>query len=191
VNGNIILQHQGSNASFRTFHLRPGTFILGRSAKCDFVVADGSISRRHAEIALLDGQVTVRDLDSRNGTFLDGRKVERRRVHRGQSLRFGDVTFILAFQMNEDMKIGSEVETDRGDDSDPTLNSDQSPFTPAQIRVYNLLKEGLNGTQIAERLFLSRNTVHLHVAAIYRILEVHSRSEFFAKLLPKNGQKPR
>lgn len=50
---------------------------IGRDARCDMAIeADTLASRRHAELSLVDGGVRVRDLESRNGTFARGTRVE-------------------------------------------------------------------------------------------------------------------
>jgi len=66
---------------------------LGRSSSCDLVLPDDTISRRHAEIALRGGVCVIRDLGSANGTWVNGRSVERTRLRRGDELRLGE-TFI-------------------------------------------------------------------------------------------------
>jgi EmrB/QacA subfamily drug resistance transporter len=48
---------------------------LGRDPACDIVFNDEEISRRHAQIAVGGGQVTLEDQNSTNGTFLDGERV--------------------------------------------------------------------------------------------------------------------
>lgn len=50
-------------------------FTIGREPRNDFVVPDGLVSQRHAEVVLVDGEWHIRDLDSTNGTFIDGRQV--------------------------------------------------------------------------------------------------------------------
>lgn len=52
-----------------------GPFVLGRSPDCDVVLADKRISSRHLRIILKDGEVWLEDLDSMNGSFVDGRKL--------------------------------------------------------------------------------------------------------------------
>jgi DNA-binding CsgD family transcriptional regulator len=52
-----------------------------------------------------------------------------------------------------------------------------SPITVAQLRVLDYLPTHLTYTEIAERLFVSRNTVKTHAIAIFRKLGVSSRSE--------------
>jgi DNA-binding NtrC family response regulator len=49
-----------------------GALDIGTAATCGLVVSDASVSRRHLSIAQLGGRVIVRDLGSRNGTFLGG-----------------------------------------------------------------------------------------------------------------------
>ena len=57
----------------RTF---PGTFRIGRGAHCDIRVASTLVSREHVEVAGRAGEWFVRDLASRNGTFIDGARIE-------------------------------------------------------------------------------------------------------------------
>lgn len=76
--------------------------ILGRNPEhCHFVVDNTSISRRHVRLFLTDGHVVMEDLDSTNGTYVDGRRVAPREpvpLHSGASLIFGD--FFLRFVAN-------------------------------------------------------------------------------------------
>ena len=63
---------------------------VGRSSDCDLVLADEAVSRRHLEIALRGGVCRLRDLGSCNGTWLNGRPVDRARVRRGDVLQLGE-----------------------------------------------------------------------------------------------------
>jgi hypothetical protein len=68
-----------------------GRWVLGRASSCDVVLdADDAISRRHCEIAVRAGECRVRDLDSCNGTLLNGRPVARARLRRGDVLLLGE-----------------------------------------------------------------------------------------------------
>ena len=66
---------------------------IGRSSSCDLVLEDDAVSRRHAEIALRGGVCVVRDIGSSNGTWVNGRAVQRARLRRGDELQLGE-TFI-------------------------------------------------------------------------------------------------
>lgn len=72
--------------------LLPGRHALGRSAVAAIPVGDPSLSRLHAELLVSGRSVTVRDLDSTNGTWVDGIPVgvEPRPLEIGATLRTGD-----------------------------------------------------------------------------------------------------
>jgi hypothetical protein len=68
-----------------------GRWILGRGSGCDLTFGDDdTVSRQHAEIAVRAGLCLVRDLDSCNGTLLNGRVVRRARLRRGDVLLVGE-----------------------------------------------------------------------------------------------------
>lgn len=58
------------------FFLRSGKNFIGRSRENDIILEDSSVSRRHAVIDITEGGASISDLGSRNGTKLDGRKIE-------------------------------------------------------------------------------------------------------------------
>lgn len=82
------------------FDLRTGLNTLGRNPTNDFCVHEASVSSFHAELTVLeDGEgVVVRDLQSTNGTFVDGKPVEEAAVSPGQALQFGSVEVLLVAQ---------------------------------------------------------------------------------------------
>ncbi len=55
----------------------PVPITIGRAPSATLVVPDAQVSRLHARIDLLDGVLSVRDLDSRNGTLVNARPIER------------------------------------------------------------------------------------------------------------------
>ncbi|WP_239334305.1 ATP-binding cassette domain-containing protein [Frankia sp. CiP3] len=78
-----------------TYPLRRGTMSIGRSNDNDIVVADLLASRRHAEIFVGQSGVHVVDLDSANGTFLNGRKISREAVAQRDIIAVGHHLFQL------------------------------------------------------------------------------------------------
>src|SRR5258708_4269712 len=67
--------------------------VVGRAVNSDCAIIDATISRRHAELAVADNGVQVRDLGSSNGTFVNGVKVDGYFVVAGDALTFGKVAF--------------------------------------------------------------------------------------------------
>ncbi|WP_261562544.1 FHA domain-containing protein, partial [Frankia tisae] len=59
-----------------TYPLRPGTMTIGRARDNDIVITDLLASRHHASLLVRGPHVDLVDLDSANGTFLDGRRIQ-------------------------------------------------------------------------------------------------------------------
>ena len=60
----------------REVTLGPGENLLGRTADAAVWLEDVNVSRRHARIMITGREATLEDLDSKNGTFLEGRRIE-------------------------------------------------------------------------------------------------------------------
>ena len=58
------------------FVLRSGETVLGRDPSAGVYVENPSVSRRHARLSIEAGRAQLQDLGSRNGTFLNGRRLE-------------------------------------------------------------------------------------------------------------------
>lgn len=78
--------------SNRIFTLK-AMMIVGRSNECDISLAAAHLSRRHAKLFVNDGLLYVKDLESSNGTFLNGERITEARVKRGDELRFDALSF--------------------------------------------------------------------------------------------------
>jgi hypothetical protein len=72
--------------------------LIGRGARCDVVLASRHVSREHAVLLWRGGAWWVEDLDSSNGTFVDGRRVTLRRVGHGDVLVLGDTPLKIAMR---------------------------------------------------------------------------------------------
>ena len=78
------------------FELAEGLHVMGRATDCSVVLAESSVSRRHAELEYASGKVRVRDLGSHNGTQVNGATVEGwRGVGPGDQLSLGRAVFTL------------------------------------------------------------------------------------------------
>lgn len=63
--------------------------FIGRHPSCQVLIDDAGVSRRHAKIILQNDEFWLEDLGSRNGTFIDGRRLERKRLHDGVLIQVG------------------------------------------------------------------------------------------------------
>jgi DNA-binding CsgD family transcriptional regulator len=185
MTGNLFLLNRSLSLQAPRFPVTTGVFVVGRSSGCDLVVPHASVSRRHAEIQVLGECVTVVDLDSRNGTYVDDARIQSSAVVVGQKVTFGGVPFLLMSEDRDAEFVDSSIETaDHRDKLRPILpEAVASRLSWAQRRVLLHLVDGLTEKETAERLKISPHTVHNHVREIYSTLAVHSRAELLALIL--------
>ncbi|MEQ8847837.1 FHA domain-containing protein [Botrimarina sp.] len=74
--------------------IKKSSFIIGRSKECALRAGSEAISRKHCELKVTDSGVTVEDLGSRNGTYVNDEKVEGAyTLSNGDRLRIGPLEF--------------------------------------------------------------------------------------------------
>jgi len=71
----MLLVLEGPNPGKRLYMDQP-VLLVGRDEDCDLVIGDRQVSRRHASIARENEQYVLRDLGSKNGTFVNGQEVQ-------------------------------------------------------------------------------------------------------------------
>ena len=186
----FVLKRPGDRRA-AVIKLTEGTLVIGRAPSCDIVVTDASVSRRHAELTVKGSLVSVCDLGSRNGTYVNEEEILSRNLKPGQCLRFGGVSFMIMRASGGDPAT-EDYETQSIEDALEPLrlrDLEALPLSPAQRRVLQLLLAGRSEKEAASELRLSRHTVHNHIRSIYRILGVHSRTELLTRFVPKlDGQ---
>ena len=80
-----------------TFRILPGSIkTIGRAARADFVVDAALVSRLHCRLTAGAAELEVVDLDSTNGTFVNGERAERARLKQGDRLGVGRVELLVA-----------------------------------------------------------------------------------------------
>lgn len=91
-----ILRTVENAANGQVFRIVPGKArTLGRATGADFIVEAPLVSRVHCRLtALPSGELEVRDLESTNGTFVNGQRVEEARLIAGDRLQVGRLEFV-------------------------------------------------------------------------------------------------
>lgn len=83
------------------FQLPDGQFTVGRSGQNHIILQEDSVSGRHAELLIYGPEVIVRELESRNGTFVNNVRIQTQSgVKHGQTIRFGRVEVRLELATN-------------------------------------------------------------------------------------------
>ena len=79
-----------STSGEQSIDLQQGrTLVVGRAVTSDIPIYDPTISRRHAEVALTENGVSIKDLGSSNGTFLNGARINEAEAGQNDVVTFG------------------------------------------------------------------------------------------------------
>lgn len=81
----------------RVYPLSTGTFIIGRGETCDMPLKDPGVSRQHAKIVAEGEQYMLLDMESRNGTFVNGRPARKTTLQEGDEVRICAAAFRFTF----------------------------------------------------------------------------------------------
>jgi pSer/pThr/pTyr-binding forkhead associated (FHA) protein len=71
------------------FEIRGPSLTLGRDPASDVFLNDVTVSRQHAVIETIDSEITIRDVGSLNGTYVNGVRVDEARLQHGDSVQVG------------------------------------------------------------------------------------------------------
>ena len=168
---------------------------MGRAAECEICIPDDTVSRRHAQVWRRGSLVFVRDMKSRNGTFVDGVRITRCTLASGKTLKLGDVTLDIVLRPSTS---GGEVLESLDSttvEHDAASAAEAVPFnfgaiSDSQRQVLRLLLQGFSEKRAAAKLCLSFHTVHTHVKHIYKQMGVRSRAELMALCISETHKPP-
>ena len=95
---------QGGDKDGESIPLGDGSIVIGRSALNDIEVDAPGISRQHAVITGTSSGYTIADLDSRNGTFVNGERIgqEARRLRTWDRIELGGMETHWVFMMSDE-----------------------------------------------------------------------------------------
>ena len=83
------------NGSQKIFSLPSSVTVIGRRRDCDLQIPLTRVSNRHCQLNRDQGVLKVRDLGSRNGTYLNGERIDEAVVQPGDYIGVGPITFVL------------------------------------------------------------------------------------------------
>ena len=98
-NENFHLQMRNKNDSNCSFELAHGSYIVGKDKrKCTVFIDDDMVSKIHAIIDVTEHGVTIKDLNTTNGTIVNGKRIEPNTeivINANDTLRFGNSEFLV------------------------------------------------------------------------------------------------
>jgi hypothetical protein len=110
---------------------------IGRDPRCDVGVADPLMSRRHAEFVAFDGKVVVRDLGSRNGILVNGRRETEAVLRPGDVVQIAQVAITFLSTIEADTVVVPAAPLSAGTESanapPPSVEDRTALLTPSQV----------------------------------------------------------
>jgi len=150
-------------------------FTIGRDSDRDLILSTAGVSRRHAGLYIDGGELYIEDSGSRNGTYLNGGRVESRTpVRHNDILQIGEYEFTLRHRPQDDTAEQTVVVS-----REKKLGEFAKKFglSEREEEVLFLLLRGKKLQEIGEKLFISPGTAKLHTQSIYKKTGCHSRIE--------------
>jgi pSer/pThr/pTyr-binding forkhead associated (FHA) protein len=139
--------------------------VIGRSRQSDLRLDVEGVSRQHARVVRsAAAAVSLVDLGAKNGTFLNGDRVDIAALHHGDRIQIGPV--VLVFSL---------VEVD-GAAAAPVRPSVRAVLSAREWEVATHVARGSTNPDIAKALGITRRTVATHLERIYERLDIHSRA---------------
>jgi pSer/pThr/pTyr-binding forkhead associated (FHA) protein len=91
-----LLEPATAGEPVREIPIQSEEFLLGRGSDCDLRIHDTAVSRHHCLIRVRPDEVSLADLGSANGTFLNGTRVLSQTVlHTGDEIRLGEFRYLV------------------------------------------------------------------------------------------------
>ena len=156
------------------FRLDDGRVIIGRDPSSAIVSPDSAVSRRHCVVEWQDGRAQVTDLDSHNGTFVNGIPVRQRELAHGDVLRVGLSELVF---LTEDVPASSQGSVYYGgkvsSDILKTIRLGESPQWPANPTDVGRMARDLNAlVKISQTIHSIRNVEELQHHLLQCVCEV-------------------
>jgi hypothetical protein len=95
--GNAAMVRFRLRLQLHEYELPAGLTVIGRATNCNLTIDDALLSREHAAVRVGEDRVTVRDLGSRNGTYVNGERIEDDvELHDGDRIKVGTTEMIFS-----------------------------------------------------------------------------------------------
>lgn len=116
------LSFMGGPSMGQIIVLKEGEHIVGRSQKATIVVHDDAISRQHFKISVQGNQATLEDLESTNGTYVNGIRVKRHVLKDKDTVQISSQT-IMTFSYFSDLEVQKQTQVYRMANFDPVTQA--------------------------------------------------------------------
>jgi pSer/pThr/pTyr-binding forkhead associated (FHA) protein len=142
---------------------------IGRDPQNTIVIKDNYVSRYHATLQVVHTRIYLGDLNSRNGSFVNGRRIiTPTPLGHGDRLRCGQT------ELDVVIPVPCRSSPHPTDDTVPSIHP---VLTPSEEKVFWQVVQGFTNKEIGKRLQISPRTVQTHLSSIMTKLTLENRSQ--------------
>jgi pSer/pThr/pTyr-binding forkhead associated (FHA) protein len=141
---NVRLVLERNRKRIWTVQLSRPESTLGRAVGCTIRIPSAEVSRLHCRLCVKDGIVLVEDLESVNGTFLNGQRIRDREIVRpGDRLSLGSLTFVVEYRLSEEAqrRLSGEIDYEVLAADDDTQPAEDAPEPTAPLLELEAVEE--------------------------------------------------
>ena len=128
------------------------TLSVGRGQDNDVVLGSKAVSRKHAELSVLNGQLYLKDLGSSNGTFVNDKQLEANKskhVQADDTIQFASFAFRVDSQILAESPVTADVTDDEAEQSEIRQN-DASVVEPAVVEDADVTSSPIKGSDTTD-----------------------------------------
>ena len=141
--------------------------LFGRAEECDVLIADANVSRHHAQAVMLDGMMALVDLNSSNGTFVNGLPISRIFLMDGDVITLGETELVYVDEERVPRDLGMDHSgimprlrsADSGSAASPSPQGEENPHT----QIFEAIPEETQTDALKE--------IYQKLKALYRIFQ--------------------
>jgi transcriptional regulator with GAF, ATPase, and Fis domain len=172
--------------------VKDGPLILGRDPSNQLEVSDPAVSRKHCSVSEVSSDVfEIADLDSHNGTFVNGARVSRQTVQHGDRIRIGSCEFVFLTGPDEETGSLSSRSGSTATGSElKTMSLDRSGLPTGDSWIGRMARDLTAFFKIANMINSTRNVQSLHRELLELICEVIPASQAAIVLQPNASEEP-
>jgi pSer/pThr/pTyr-binding forkhead associated (FHA) protein len=120
----VLFKKDGSQQSFS---LPSNITMLGRRHDCDLCIPLKEVSRRHCQLSQNNKSIKIRDLDSRLGTFLNGKRIDETPINAGDYIKIGPLTFQIQIDGKPEKTVPPAPPQSKPTKSSPKATKSKTP----------------------------------------------------------------
>jgi transcriptional regulator with GAF, ATPase, and Fis domain len=155
--------------------------VFGRADDCDVVVADNNVSRRHAQAVLLNDLISLMDLNSSNGTYVNELPISRVFLMDGDEVRIGETVLVYSDDSEARVNLYDRASTAKSSDGEvPRFSREPAIEQIDQTQLFAPLQDDSAGDALKD--------IYLKLKTLYRVFHEVAQAQSLKEIFEVVGR---